>query len=132
VAEDLDLVRSIYSEWEQGDFRSTDWAHPEIVLEGTGFDAIQSRGIAEMRRAWRDWMKAWDAYRVEADEFRELDGERILVLMHHGGAGKASGVGIDGMRTAGANLFEIHEGKVTRLVLYWERAHAFADLGLAE
>jgi hypothetical protein len=132
MSENLDLVRSIYADWEQGDFRATDWAHPEIVLEGTGFDAIQTRGVAEMRLAWRDWMKAWDAYRVEADDFRELDDDRVLVLMHHGGAGKASGVGIDGIRTAGANLFEIQRGKVTRLVLYWERDQAFADLGLEE
>ena len=130
MSENLDLVRSIYADWERGDFRSADWAHPEIVFESTAFDAARAKVVAEMAQRWREWMSAWDEYRSEADEFRELDDERVLVLMQHGGRGKASGVGIEGIKTPGANVFDIRDGKVARLALYWHREDALADLGL--
>jgi ketosteroid isomerase-like protein len=130
VSANLDLVRSIYAAWERGDFGSADWAHPEIVFETHGFDATKSVGVAELGARWREWMSVWEDYRTEADEFRELDHERVLVLMRHGGRGKASGLGIESVNRPGANVFDVREGKVTRLALYFDREEALADLGL--
>jgi ketosteroid isomerase-like protein len=132
MSENVDLVRSIYAHWERGDFGSVEWAHPGIVFESDGFDATKSTGVVEMGERWREWMSAWEEYRSEAEEFRELDGKRVLVLMHHGGRGKTSGVGFEDLKTPGANVFDIHDGKVTKLALYWDRDRALADLGVKE
>lgn len=43
-------------------------------------------------RANRDFLSAWDGWHIEADEYRELDAERVLVLAHMTGRGKASGL----------------------------------------
>jgi ketosteroid isomerase-like protein len=129
----LELVRSIYAAWERGDFSSDEWAHPEIELVNVDGPAPGNwRGVAAMGEAWRDFLSTWEEYRVEVDEYRELDGERILVLMLHCGRGKTSGleVGKIGTKRAGANVFHVRDGRVTKLILYWDRDNAFADLGL--
>jgi len=89
-------------------------------------------GLGRLAEGWREWLSAWKDYRVEADDFRELDNERVLVLSHYSGRGKMSGLEVGQMRTFGATLFHIRDGKVTRFVGYWDRDRAFADLGLAE
>jgi ketosteroid isomerase-like protein len=67
---------------------------------------------------------------AEAEDYVELDDERVLVLAHSEGRGKASGLEIGQTRHKGAVLFHIRDGKVTRFVAYWDRERAFADLGL--
>ncbi|HEV2924879.1 MAG TPA: nuclear transport factor 2 family protein [Solirubrobacteraceae bacterium] len=124
----VDLVRSIYADWERGDFRSVAWADPEIELvrpDSLEEDALT--GLASTEKGWRDWLSAWDDYHAEADEYRVLDDERVLVLGRMSGRGRMSGaIG----ETETVNLFHIREGKVTRLVLYSSRDRAFGDLGL--
>jgi hypothetical protein len=67
---------------------------------------------------------------VTVDEYRELDHERILVLIHRSGRGNASGLQLAQVGTHGATLYHLREGKVVKLVNYLDRRRAFADLGL--
>jgi ketosteroid isomerase-like protein len=65
--------------------------------------------------------------------FAKSTDERVLVLLHASGRGKTSGVEL--AETVGpgkgANVFHIRDGKVTRLVAYFDSRNALADLGLA-
>jgi ketosteroid isomerase-like protein len=127
----LDLVRSIYAAWERGDYSSAEWAHPEIEWVLPDGPAPGSwTGMAGMAEGFGDFLSAWEGFRVKAEEYRDLDGERVLVLVQQSGRGKTSGLEIGQMWSKGASLFHVRGGKVTRLVIYLGRQNALADLGL--
>ena len=128
----LDFVRSISAAWERRDFSSTDWAHPEIeYVVADGPKPGHHTGLVEMAAFWRDFLSSWEDVATEVEEYRELDDERVRVLHRISARGKTSGPGLGQMRSNAAGLFHVRDGKVSRVVLYWEREHAFADLGLA-
>jgi hypothetical protein len=136
VSENLDLVRSIYADWQQGEMRSSGWADPEIeCVIADGPAPGRWIGTVAMAAAWRDFMSAWEEWRVEVDEYRELDSERVLALEYRSARAKISGVEIGQTvgqtRSKGASLFQVRTGQVTRFVTYFDRQRAFADLGLA-
>jgi ketosteroid isomerase-like protein len=128
--ENVELVRSIYADWERGDFSSVDWADPQIAYAhlGDGPAPGSWRGKAEMAEAVRNWFSAWRDFRLAAQEYREIDEDRVLVLAHQSGRGKRSGLE---MQASAASLFEIRRGKVARLHQYTDHDRALADLGLA-
>jgi ketosteroid isomerase-like protein len=128
----LDLVRSIFAAWERGDFSSAEWADTEIeYVFADGPHRGTWTGLTGMAEANRDFLGTWRDWRIEAGEYLQLDDERVLVFTRMSGRGKTSGVELARMRDEGANLFHLRDGRVVRLVLYWERSNALADLGLA-
>lgn len=89
----MELVRSIGAAWERGDYHSADWAHPEIefvIADLPGFGTWT--GVASMAKGWGDFLSAWEEHHVEAEEYRELDTERVLVLGRFSARGKTSGL----------------------------------------
>jgi ketosteroid isomerase-like protein len=134
VSENLDLVHSICAPWERGDWTTgAAWADPEVDFQVIGGpEPGQWSGLVAMAEAWQRWLEAWEDYRVESEEYRQLDDERVLVLNRYSGRGKTSGLDVAQTGTSGANVFYLRDGMVTKLVLYWDRDRALADLGLAE
>src|SRR5437899_9033446 len=75
------LVRSICAPWERGDFSSAAWADPDIeYLHVDGPSPGRWTGLAAMGEVFRGVLNAYAEYHVAAEEFRELDDERVLVL----------------------------------------------------
>jgi ketosteroid isomerase-like protein len=132
ASRNLELVQSIQAAWERGDLRSVGWADPEIEFVFVDGPAPGTwRGIAGLADAFRDFLSAWEGFRIMVDEYRELDDERVLALTRGGGRGKASGVELGQTQATAAHLFHVRGGKVFKLVVYFDRENALADLGLA-
>jgi ketosteroid isomerase-like protein len=132
MSQNLDLVRSIYSAWERGDYSSVAWADPEIeYVMVDGPSPGSWTGVAGMAQGWRDFLSAWEDHRAQAEEYREIDDDRVLVFAHARGRGKTSGMELGPSWVSVASLFEVRRGRVARLVVYLDRDHALADLGLA-
>ena len=108
MSANLELVRSIFADFERGDYTSAEWADAEIEYAWPdGPEPGSATGPAAMAEAMRGFLGAWADWRVIADEHRELDAERGLVLQYSRARGKASGVNLGEMRAEGANLFHI-------------------------
>jgi ketosteroid isomerase-like protein len=126
----VEVVRSLYAAWERGDWGSAAWAHPNIeFVICDGPDPRTLHGVDAMAAGWREFLTAWSGYGVEAEEYRELPGERVLVVLRAVGRGKKSGVALGDSRRKGANIFHLRAGKVARLVIYFDIARALEDLG---
>ncbi len=129
MSENLDLVRSIYADWERGDFSRADWADPEVeFVFADGPEPGHWTGRKAMSDRYGDWLRDWRDFRAEPERFFVVDQERVLVFVRNGGRGRASGYELEGRSVA--NLFEVRAGKVVKFVLYWDRDHALADVGL--
>ena len=132
AAANVELVRSIVAAWERGDYSSAEWADDEIeFVEADGPAPGRWSGLAGVTEATHSLIGAWQNFRVAAEVYRELDDERVLVLTRLGGRGKASGIELGRVNSAGATVFRIQGGKVKRIEVHWDRGRALADLGLA-
>jgi ketosteroid isomerase-like protein len=128
VSENLDLVRSIYADWERGDFSRADWADPEIsFVMADGPLPGEWRGVGVMVTIWSKFLATMNDYRAEIEALRDTEDGRVLVLVRGHGRGITSGAAVE---DRSANVIEIRDGKVTRLAIYNDRDRAVADLGL--
>jgi ketosteroid isomerase-like protein len=129
----VQLVRSIYAGWERGNFGSVEWADPEIeYVYADGPSPGRWTGLAGASQGVREFLGAWQNFRLEAKEYRGVDAECVLVLNRRSGRGKTSGLALEQLATKGVQMFQIRDGAVVRLVVYFDRERGLTELGLAQ
>jgi ketosteroid isomerase-like protein len=130
VSSNLDLVRSIYDGWGRGDFSAVEWADPQIEFAfADGPEPGNWTGLGAMSSRYGDWLRGWKDFRAQPEEYIVVDDHRVLVLVVNSAYGRSSGLEVE--QRSVANFFEIRDGRVVRLAIYWDRDHALTELGLA-
>jgi ketosteroid isomerase-like protein len=131
MSENLDLVRSLFAAWERGDYASVDWADPQIeFVVADGPDPGRWTGIAGLTEAMRYILGGWEHTRIWPEDCRELDAQRVVVFVGYSGRGKIGGMEVAQFHPKGVWLVHVHDGRVRKIVRYWDRERALADLGL--
>jgi ketosteroid isomerase-like protein len=133
-AENVEAIRRVYVSMARGDF----WAagevfDPEIVWEWSpslaGLTGTASyHGVDGVEAATRDFFKAWDWYRQDAEELIEV-GDDVLVLTRIVARMKGSDREIE---SRGAERWTFRAGKVIRHTSYDTPADGLAAAGLAD
>ncbi len=127
--ENVEIVRTLFARWNEGDYSDTDWAAPDIAFVMKTPGGGTSQGVEAMSESWRNFLRAWEEFQGVPQEVIEA-GNQVLVLNEFGGRGSASGVPIKGMR--GAALFTFERGRVVRLALFTDWDEALEAAGLRE
>ncbi|MCD6014060.1 MAG: hypothetical protein K0R88_144 [Solirubrobacterales bacterium] len=116
--------------------------HDVEALQNIGTEDVEFRSFLEGRTQARplrghegleEWQRteseAFEGLKVEADEFRDLGENRVLVAGRLRGRGKASGVELD---VPAAWVLEIRGSKICAFHSYNSRAEALEAAGLSE
>jgi ketosteroid isomerase-like protein len=130
--ENVEILRAIYARWARGDFWTPEVFDPyvEVVWSHDVPDVGTYRGLAGLEQSLREWFVAWGDIRLAADEFIEVEPDRILVLVSAHGRGHGSGIAV--AADDFAHDWTMRDGRATRLVGYASRAEALKAVGLEE
>jgi ketosteroid isomerase-like protein len=73
------------------------------------------RGRESMQTSLSGLFDAWESYRLEPEEVRDVDGERVLAIVREVARGRSSGLQ---MESRWGYLVTIREGLITRVEAY--------------
>ena len=125
--QNVEVVRRMYEARDSGDAAGAlAQFHPEVVIDATARgDTAIGHGREELAAIIAEWTEAFDEWREEIEEMRDL-GEKVYVAATQRGRGKESGVEVE---TRYALLYEVQDDKITRMTLFHGPSEALEAAG---
>jgi ketosteroid isomerase-like protein len=136
--ENVEIVRRLFEAFQDGFQRGDPGAVFDSGLLAAdlewrpfpGFPGPHSyRGRDGFVEFWRTWTEDFEGWSVENERLIDAPDERIVALVHQSATGKESGVPVElhfGM------VYELDDGRVTRIRNYPDPAQALEAAGLSE
>jgi ketosteroid isomerase-like protein len=128
--ENVEIVRAAADAYNRGDREAA------LKDAGPNFKWDNSRSISdqggvytldEVRRFWGEFEATWDSFRIEIDEFIDVEEHVVTPFTGH-----VSGRGGIEIVARGAWVWTIRDGAIARVCLYQERRQALEAVGLSE
>ena len=135
MSEKLDLVRSLYADWERGDFslvdRASEWGDVfEPDFEWHTRDDLPDAGVRKgyegTVRLRDEWVEAFDDMHVDLDELIDA-GDRVIAVTRLCGSLRGSGHELDVQET---QVWKMRDGRATEVRAYLTRSEALEAVGL--
>jgi ketosteroid isomerase-like protein len=123
----VEVVRRMYEARDSGDAAGAlAQFHPDVVVDATARgDTAIGHGREELTAIIAEWIGAFDEWREEIEEMRDL-GDKVYVVATQRGRGKESGVEVE---TRYALLYEVQDDKITRMTLFHGPSEALQAAG---
>jgi ketosteroid isomerase-like protein len=125
--ERIEALRRGFEAWERGDAEAAMATyHPEVVVYaspevGNPGTFRGHAGFLEWSQAWYD---AWETFEQELGPIETVGETHLIADVKQRATGRGSGVVIERDATW---VFELREGTVIYIALYFKREHALAD-----
>lgn len=126
---DIALLEGLLEEWGRGEFWNAEPYREDIVFVRSGPDGGEYQGIEGLTAAWRDFLAAWEDFRINTDRVVPGDPGMYVLLIRLQARGKGSGVAID---AEVANVVTMRDGRIARLEMHWDRDAALVAAGARE
>jgi ketosteroid isomerase-like protein len=129
--ENVETLRRLYNEWSRGAF----WRLGGLLAPGATFwselppGQVLCHGRREIDSFFREFLRQWRDYRIEGDEFIELNDQSVLVVGRQSGQGTHSGATTEQPLLI---VWTFRGGTVTGMYCAIERGTALEAAGLPE
>jgi uncharacterized protein len=130
--ENVEVVKAFTTLFQAGDRNEwRDYFDPDVVWD-TSASNMPAAGIYHghegVERFFREWLGAWNDYRMEPREFIDA-GDSVVLVFRQSGIGRDSGVKTERDFFA---VYDLRDSKAVRYRQYESRNDALEAVGLSE
>ncbi len=126
--ENVEVIRRMYDAFHAGNAQEA-LGHfdPDVLVDPSKArpDVPVGRGPEKVNALVTSWLAAWEGWREEIEEIRDL-GSRVLVLSVQRGRGRETGVEVEARY---AILYDLRGDKITSLRMFGNRGDALEAAG---
>ena len=119
----------MYAAYKAGDLESAQaFFHPEVFVDvGTRADRSSGRGRAFLLETIASWVAAFEDWREDIEEVRDVDGRVYVAAMQHG-RGKETGIEVT--QRYGI-VYDLAEGLIVEMRMFPRPEDAAEEVGLS-